>query len=448
MSRTRKINDYFRHKLKKDPETSAETNEIGDTIVVQTRCDSVQHAPASSASPGLRSSSSAVLDETKPTMVAVIPDRTGSSQSSQLKIDSSSQRTLSNGQVVIRSSDDEDDDSDGSFNALDELLSLRKPREVVAIDVDGRALRDATFLAGFIEELDNVDTLPGELVSWMLDEYDIPVGQLCSVINLLGGAASGLSEETRQHATCLLFRLCLDGRAMNDIRIGQSVQDSLISLTDCGPSESWDQILRLLRETIAGFTDDSALRLQMLQQIPISTSRLHYLRRCLAVRFFLEDEQQSGGISRFSLGRVMQRLQDSRFNINTAIDYGDLAAMMGILDIALDNGLDPSETLIPENEHDFNQQIDILAQQIKTKFTQIMDTGASHMKRTEAKEVLDRLHYRLVYAVRTKPKVKQDIFQSRLTTKEIEGEDPRPWAKLLSKDRADTAVKNIEELGS
>ncbi len=63
-------------------------------------------------------------------------------------------------------------------------------------------------------------------------------------------------------------------------------------------------------------------------------------------------------------------------------------------------------------ENDFNKSIDELANQIKSMFTRISDTGASHMTRTEAKEVLNRVYYRLVYSVRTKPRPKKNLFMS------------------------------------
>ena len=43
-------------------------------------------------------------------------------------------------------------------------------------------------------------------------------------------------------------------------------------------------------------------------------------------------------------------------------------------------------------------------------FTQIIDTSASHMKRTEAKEILEAFHSRLLFAVRTKPPPKKKVF--------------------------------------
>ena len=42
-------------------------------------------------------------------------------------------------------------------------------------------------------------------------------------------------------------------------------------------------------------------------------------------------------------------------------------------------------------------------------FTQIVDAGASHKRRTEAKEVLEAFHSRLLYAVRTKRKPKTTL---------------------------------------
>ena len=43
-------------------------------------------------------------------------------------------------------------------------------------------------------------------------------------------------------------------------------------------------------------------------------------------------------------------------------------------------------------------------------FTAMADSGASHLKRAEAKEKFEALYYRLIYAVRTRPRPKMDIF--------------------------------------
>ena len=48
----------------------------------------------------------------------------------------------------------------------------------------------------------------------------------------------------------------------------------------------------------------------------------------------------------------------------------------------------------------------MLSDRVKAIFTQIVDSGASHMRRTEAKEILEGFHSRLVHAIRTKRKTK------------------------------------------
>lgn len=60
----------------------------------------------------------------------------------------------------------------------------------------------------------------------------------------------------------------------------------------------------------------------------------------------------------------------------------------------------------------------MLAQKINAMFASIVDTGASHMKRTDAKEVLEAFHSRLLYAVRTEPKPKSMMFGDSIADEE------------------------------
>jgi len=58
----------------------------------------------------------------------------------------------------------------------------------------------------------------------------------------------------------------------------------------------------------------------------------------------------------------------------------------------------------------FNDDVEVLTTQIRVIEERIVDSGASHMRRTVAKEAARRLAYRLEYAVRTREKVKKDVF--------------------------------------
>jgi len=93
-------------------------------------------------------------------------------------------------------------------------------------------------------------------------------------------------------------------------------------------------------------------------------------------------------------------------------DFCELAALISILDVAIDSVTNRDGFTDRKAETQFNQDVDMLADRIKAIFTSIQDSGASHLKRTEAKEGLQALHYRLIYGVRTKPRPKKAWFES------------------------------------
>ena len=110
--------------------------------------------------------------------------------------------------------------------------------------------------------------------------------------------------------------------------------------------------------------------------------------------------------------RIIRELEKPEFNIDGGTDYTRLASLISIVDICIDDGAPLSGFTDKDQENAFNTDIDDLAKRLKFMFTRIVDTGASYMARTEAKEVLERVHYRLVFAVRTKERPKKSIFQS------------------------------------
>jgi hypothetical protein len=156
------------------------------------------------------------------------------------------------------------------------------------------------------------------------------------------------------------------------------------------------------------------LRLQLLNCLPSHTPRLHLFRRRLALTFFYNDSSYltcpEGDL--LKIQRIIRELEKSEFNIDSSTDYTRLSSLISILDICVDDGASPSSFTDRNQENAFNTDIDNLAKQLKSMFTKIVDTGASYMARTEAKEVLERAHYRLVFAVRTKERPKNSIFES------------------------------------
>ena len=157
---------------------------------------------------------------------------------------------------------------------------------------------------------------------------------------------------------------------------------------------------------------DATLRLRLLQSIPASSQRLILLRRRLALAFFFEDTgslRQHAGDT-IDLPTVARQLEGPRFIISNATNYSELAATIGILSIAIDCGDPPPSPCTTGEEKAFNHDIDALSLKINSMFAGIVDTGASHMGKTEAKEVLEAFQYWLSYGVRTKPPPKKSLF--------------------------------------
>lgn len=158
--------------------------------------------------------------------------------------------------------------------------------------------------------------------------------------------------------------------------------------------------------------NDATLRLQLLQTLPAWSSRLTLLRQRLALAFFY---QNTSYLSKqppelVNLKSISRRLQSPQFNIRNTTDFSELAASIEILSIGIDDGNPPNTSVPEEEEKAFNKEVDSLASKINTMFNDIVDTGASHMKRTESKETLEGLQRRLEYVVRTKSKPKKSLF--------------------------------------
>ncbi|KAI9852822.1 MAG: hypothetical protein M1838_005043 [Thelocarpon superellum] len=276
-----------------------------------------------------------------------------------------------------------------------------------------------------------------EAIDLMQEIHPMPEGRsnddrrdwmaLRSVIAVMGGVPHSLTSAAREHAICLLLRLTLDSNVVREADILHAIQLAIKSLSASLADEGLPLSLIRVSSVVFGYTTYGTLRLQMLNHIPISPGPLYALRRRLAMAYFFEDrsilDTPSGPLVQFP--RIMTRLDDSRFDIGNETNYTELAALLSILDIGLDDGCSSCDldVTIAAQERAFNGAVDELARKIKVMFTTISDSGAAHMTRTEAKEVLERVHYRLVYGVRTKSRPKQHLFQSTLAVNAAGADD-------------------------
>lgn len=184
---------------------------------------------------------------------------------------------------------------------------------------------------------------------------------------------------------------------------------------------------------------DTQLRLLLVSNLPAHSPALGFLRRRLALAFFFEDSSylSKAPDDLLSLDAVTTHLLSPAFEIKDDMDFAQLAAQISILDIGIDHGISSTSTCNDQREATFNGDVDALAKRIKTMFTSIVDSGASHMTRTEAKEVLEVVHYRLVYAVRTKQKPKSSLFGSAVAGGQSDGQQSGSFmTKFLSHGRS------------
>lgn len=107
---------------------------------------------------------------------------------------------------------------------------------------------------------------------------------------------------------------------------------------------------------------------------------------------------------------ILHRLSKPPFTITAKTDYASLSALVMFLDALVDSGFSSFPFRDNEEEKVFNENVDALARQLRNLSGRIIDCGASHMRRTECKVVLDRLVYRLEFAVRTRVKPRRNLF--------------------------------------
>ena len=205
--------------------------------------------------------------------------------------------------------------------------------------------------------------------------------------------------------------MCFDASIISEAKAFFSLQGAIASCLDDGFHAS-TLADPLISNSIFAKTDQAHLQLQLVKTIPTDSVACCDFRRRLALAFFYDEPDY---LTRSApllprLSDIAEHLRGPDYAVRNSINFQHLGAKMSLLDIAIDDGDLPSDSLDAEVEKRFNQEVDKLSLAIKEKFTRIVDSGTSHMSRTEAKEVMVALEARLQYAVRTKPRPRKSIF--------------------------------------
>ncbi|KAL8741758.1 MAG: hypothetical protein Q9190_005671 [Brigantiaea leucoxantha] len=238
--------------------------------------------------------------------------------------------------------------------------------------------------------------------------------RLSSTLDMINATLASLDANLKGHIICLLCRLLLDSSLVYNCRVQIQIENLLCSLIDNQDGTSFDQTIPSILKTIESSIKDSIFRLRLLQGLPTSSPKTSLFRRRLALSFFFNDDRylSKPTTDLLNLISIAHHLNQPQFVINPKTNFPNLAATIAILAIGIDNGNPPPSTADKEAETAFNSEVDALSKRIKAIYTQIVDAGASHMKRTEAKEVLEAFRSRLEFAVRTRPKRKNTVWGS------------------------------------
>jgi hypothetical protein len=244
---------------------------------------------------------------------------------------------------------------------------------------------------------------------------------LLSVVEMFMIMAPYLETSAHQKLLAIMARLSLDAHVMADARVSVAVEDGLAELIELSTQKDNPAIAQTLVTDLGTCLIDPTLQAQLLKHM-LSTSPLTAcIRIQLAHRFLLgtnwnsEVDVASPSINISTLTRYLDSGPfDTTFRSpSRRPDYANMTAQTYILDIAIADGGRPASFASRTDEVAFNRKVDKLADRVKAIFASIADTGASHMRRTEAKEALQALHYRLLYAVRTEPRPKKNVFGGR-----------------------------------
>ncbi|KAK5942174.1 hypothetical protein PMZ80_006129 [Knufia obscura] len=255
------------------------------------------------------------------------------------------------------------------------------------------------------------------------ESYRQDYNHLLAAIKLMDCVCADMDFAALSKLTSISCRLALDQQLMSNNLVCRAVEFMLNKLTNLTDSDSRAHVHdRLLSDLGSNLTEPS-LQVHFLSHFVPTTSQAAKFRSRLASIFlfgieFTQKLFKPSSSSLSPLARITSHLsKDPLFTNTRSLStlqstnvYPSLGAKTQILDAATTDGFRPASFSSRSEQQHFDADVDALAEHIHTLFVSIIDTGASHMSRTEAKAALQALHYRLLYQVRTKTKRKRHVF--------------------------------------
>ncbi|KAL4870477.1 hypothetical protein BDV12DRAFT_58633 [Aspergillus spectabilis] len=254
---------------------------------------------------------------------------------------------------------------------------------------------------------------------------DLPESQpphhtaLISILDVFRDAANLFADDTRDRILSILLRLPLDASLTRNTILCSELERAITAVLDAVADEVADDLAKHICNTAHTTLKDAELQSRLLEHIVPANDWIATLRRRLAFIFLTRNPSADIGSQdkKSEVHRIINILKDPRFDVKRykrkgqpEYDYGELRAIASFLNIIVESSWSETKFADENAEEEFNSEVDILAERVKKIFSAIEDAGASHLKRTLAKEALESLHYRIVYAVRTRPPAKKSFF--------------------------------------
>jgi len=259
-------------------------------------------------------------------------------------------------------------------------------------------------LLGGREDALNVDAPVRLGRSSRKDDVPLDYWNIQLVVKYIGKMAHGISsdEEVFKEACKLLGRLALDVRVAKCPSLRAAIEDSLENLFHAIPKTRWEETTLSIGHNFISTINDPDIRYNLLTTLPCVTPRAHLFRRRLALAYLFQDPTylSKDYPDLVRLQRFARLLKTSpTFEVNNDTDYDELRATICILDIAIDDGPTSGEP----NMNDL--EVDVLVENFRNMFSKIRDTNAQNLSRTESKDVIERLMFRLRFGVRKREKM-------------------------------------------
>lgn len=270
---------------------------------------------------------------------------------------------------------------------------------------------------------------------------------LLAALGLFQPIAQDMDFAALSKLTSIVCRLTMDQQLMNNGLVAGKVEELLSIILSFKDFDTQSHVVERIVNDVGRHLRTPLLQAQLLaHMLPISPTACR-TRLLLAQAFIFGADTldpgklQSPEINLDALTKIVATspsFDTTRHKRSDPLDYASLRSISYILDVAIGDGGRPPSFPSRSEENVFNRSVDRLADAVRATFIAIVDTGASHMSRTEAKDVLQALHFRLLYSVRTEVRPKKNIFDSK-TGKTRDGDEVR------AEEKGQSFLKNFLE---